>query len=129
MMGVDSDFAKILAQGQDLPEMTRDRQVAVLLTHARHTSKHLTAMAEAIDEIRLCTNELTRMAHVQQAELAANTEITSGVRDTIRAGRLATRVVKWLSGIALALVSFYTAWSIFTNNGHGGGPGAGGIGP
>jgi ABC-type multidrug transport system fused ATPase/permease subunit len=127
-MGIDSDFAKLIAEGQDVPELTRDRQVAVLLTHARHTSRHLSLMAEALDEIRETTKQMAEMVRAHQVELAANTSITAGVRDTMVAGRIATKIIKWVGAIAIAFASLYGAWATFLQ-GAGGGHGGGGIGP
>lgn len=129
MMGIDSDFARVIAEGQDVPELTRDRQLAVLMTHARHTSKHLQALGEAVEEIRTVIVELKAMATAQQHELAANTQVTTHVRDTITAGRIATKVIQWVGIVAVAFGGVYAAVSVFFDAGPGPGSGGNNIGP
>lgn len=106
-MSLESDFLRLIAQGQDDPEITRDRQIAVLLAHARSTSKHMLDVGGTLAEISSTLTELKTAAAAQQIELAANTVITTTVRDTLTAGRVATRLIKWIGAIALAVASIY----------------------
>lgn len=46
-----------------------------------------------------------------EREVAENTEITREIRDAVVAGRVATKVIKWLGAIAAAGSALWVAWS------------------
>jgi len=119
---IDSDFLHLIAEGQDDPSVTRDKQVAALLVHARHTSQTLTLMTDAVQEIQGLVATMAAHVKLLQSEMVENTQITTTVRDTITAGRIATQVIKWVGGFAIALAGIYGAWLTFR---HGGGVGPG----
>lgn len=125
-MSIDSDFTNLINEGQSDPTITRDRQVAALLVHARHTSQVLEDFGSGIAEIRETLLEMTATAKMLQSDMAANTAITSAVRDAITAGRVATLIIKWIGGIALAFGGMYGLWAAIK---HGGTPPDIGIGP
>lgn len=60
-----------------------------------------------------------------EVKLDANTEITSGIRTAMSAGKVFTGVVKWLGAMAIAVGSIW--WAIRTAL--GGDPPSGGFGP
>lgn len=49
--------------------------------------------------------------------MAENTEITKDIRDAVTAGRVATKVVKWVGGLAIAGSAI---WASFYQLTHGG---------
>lgn len=120
-MSIDSDFDKLLAGGQDDPSRTRDQQIAALLTHARHTSKHLQELTGAVQAQQTTLDTMTGLLQRQQLELQANTEITSDVRAALAAGKVAAAVIKWGGAIAAGLAAIWGAWITVR-----GGPPAGG---
>ena len=56
-----------------------------------------------------------------RAELTRNTEVTEAIRDAYTAGRMMTRIVKWVGAIAIAIGSIW--WAIKEIAGHGSGIG------
>lgn len=122
-MSIDSDFGKLIAGGQADPDKTRDAQIAVLLTHARQTTRSLEDMGRAVTDIQTTMHEMGGLMKAQREELADNTEITTTVRDAVAAGRVAGGVIKWVGYISAACTAIYAAWWTLT---HIGQPPAGG---
>lgn len=118
-MTTDSEFARLLVELQSDPSVEHDKHIAVLLAHARHTSGALLGIRESMGGVMASVQTLT-------TEMKANTEITQAVRDAMTAGRVATLIIKWIGGIALAFASIYGLWTAIR---HGGGVDVGEIGP
>lgn len=50
-------------------------------------------------------------------DMKANTEMTSDIRDVVTAGRVGSKVVKWLGAMAIAGASIYSAFYAVTHGG------------
>lgn len=122
-MGIDSDFGRLVADGQADPDRTRDQQISALLSHARHTTKTIDKLTCAVGEMKATLDEVGGLLAAQRVQLAENTEITSSVRDAVTAGRVAGHVIKWAGYLAAAGTALYGAWWTLT---HIGQPPAGG---
>lgn len=99
--------------------MTTDDEhmlIRMLRQHIDDTTAWRTAQAVRLDQIERSHREM-------RVELATNTEITAAVRDAYTAGRVATRIVKWVGGVALAIGSVWWAVKEIFNAGGGGGIG------
>lgn len=81
-------------------------------------------MTDAVQEIQGLVATISGHVKLLQTEMVENTKITTTVRDTITAGRVATQVIKWIGGFAIALAGIYGAWVTF-RHGNGVGPGDG----
>lgn len=57
-----------------------------------------------------------RMGELERA-MKDNTDITREIRDAVTAGRVATRVIKWLGALALALSGIYALYYQATHGG------------
>jgi hypothetical protein len=57
-----------------------------------------------------------RMAGMETL-LTENTAVTREIRDVVIAGRVVTRVVKWVGSVALAFGALYGIWYQFTHDG------------
>lgn len=100
--------------------MTTDDEhilIRMLRQHIDDSSKWRDSISERIDKLERQQGEMV-------GELATNTQITSAVHDAYTAGRVATRIVKWVGGVALAIGSIW--WAVKEISHAGGG---GGIGP
>lgn len=51
----------------------------------------------------------TRVEHIERA-VAENTDLTRDIRDAVVAGRVATKVIKWLGAVAAAGSALWVAW-------------------
>lgn len=123
--GIDSDFARLIANGQGDPTATRDKQVAALLAHARHTSRSMHEMTAAVSRLQNCMTEMASHVGTLQTEMAENTKITTVVRDTMTAGRVGTKVIKWIGVVAVSIGAVVgAAWTVI-NGTHGGDIGVG----
>ena len=109
MKDIDADFDRTLATESD-PDKRRDAQLAVLLAHARMANDQLA-------EYQVQQHLLEKRLRAMEAELHANTQITSEVRDLLAAFRAGFRVLGWLghavrwagyiAGAAGAVYGFY----------------------
>lgn len=109
-MTIDSDFVRLLGDGQHDPEKLRDKQIAALWAHARHASRQQLEMTGTMNEIRTMVSELRDVAKEQQKELSENTRITSAVNDTMIAGRVAKNIAKAIGGVVIAVA---TLWGVY----------------
>lgn len=116
-MNIESDFGRMIADGQGDPEVTRDRQVAALLAHARSTTKALHGMASSIEGINASMVSLTGSVKTLQGEMKENTDVTTAVRDTLTAGRVATKLIKGMTIVGAGISAVYGAWWTWTHVG------------
>lgn len=58
-----------------------------------------------------------RFAKIELA-VKENTEITKDIRDAVVAGRVATRLIKWLGALALAISALWALFHQVSNCGH-----------
>ena len=68
-------------------------------------------------EIRSRLDKSDQRFEKLEALVAENTEITKDIRDALTAGRVATKVVKWLGGLALGTSAIWAAWHQVSNGG------------
>lgn len=57
-----------------------------------------------------------RVEHIEKA-VAENTELTRDIRDAVVAGRIATKVIKWLGAVAAACSALWVAFYQATHSG------------
>jgi hypothetical protein len=71
----------------------------------------------ALDAIRKEQHRTeVRLTALEQA-VEDNTQLTREIRDAVTAGRVATKVVKWLGGLAIALSALYALYYQLTHDG------------
>ena len=126
-MGIDSDWARIVAEGQDDPAASRDRQLAALLMHSRSQSIALQQVREALDDGAKVMVQLREEIAAIKRQMEIDAELMAAVRDTTTAAKVFTRGVKWFSGIVVAVAGLWWAYVTFKHGGNG--PPDIGVGP
>lgn len=85
--------------------MTTDEEHTLIRMMREHMDESARWRLSVGDRMQVIEDEQRTM----REELQRNTEVTQSVRDTYTAGRVATRVIKWIGGIAIAVGSFWWA--------------------
>ena len=101
--------------------MTTDEEhtlIRMMREHMDESARWRAGLGERIDAIEQEQNTM-------RDELQRNTEITSAVHDAYTAGKVATRLIRYVAGISVAIASIW--WAVREIAGQAG-PG-GGIGP
>lgn len=97
---------------------TEEQDLAALLrAHIVNEEDVLALMRDHVKaEVEWRESVTTRLQSIEsnhadmRDELQRNTQITSAVHDAYTAGKVATRVIKWVGGIAIAIGSIWWAW-------------------
>lgn len=126
MADIDSDFGKLIGTGQGDPDTTRDKQIAALLAHARHTNRSMLAMQEGVRAMTESVTQLTAKVDSLTVDMGANTQITTAVRDYLTAGRVAGKVIRGLGIAVITISAFWGAWWTIMHTGEP--PASGGLG-
>lgn len=114
-MTIESDFAKLIAAGQDDPVVTRDRQLAVLLLHSRKQSRALEDVQKALEEGAQVMLEMNKEITRIREQMALDAELLKAVRATTTAAQVLKRAIVWTSGLVVALAGFW--WAYYTVTG------------
>lgn len=80
---------------EPIGQATHEHIIQILLDHRADTIKRL-------------DHGETRMASIE-GELAINTELTKEIRDAVTAGKMMSRLIRWVGGIAAAGAAIWAA--------------------
>jgi hypothetical protein len=110
-MSLDTDFDDLLVEvaGVD-PQVLRARQISALLKNARLTNSSLVLLHAELSSLKGSVEVLASSIEKQQAELSANTSITTNIRDLLTTGKVMTKILKGLAGILLTCAALWGAW-------------------
>jgi len=114
-MTIESDWARLVAEGQDNPSITRDKQLAVLLVHSRKQSIALEQVREQLEEAARQVAALAKSVDAVREQMAQDAELLKAVRATTTAAQVLKRAIVWTSGLVVALAGFW--WAYYTVTG------------
>lgn len=102
----------------ELWEQQRSQNRAFFINHHTLTAQ-MAELALASDASVKRLDHLDARMGKLEAAMLENTELTKGIRDTITAGRVASRAIKWLGGLVITVAS---AWLAIKGMRDGSGP-------
>lgn len=92
------------------PDELRNLQIQHLIRAQIETTRQISGLTEAVKEINdSLQGGRDRMDRIEKL-IAENTTITKSVRETVTAGKVATKVIQWLAGFATAVTVIYAAY-------------------